>query len=118
MAVNAVAWAPYEIGFPLLACGSSDGDITLLSCRDGTWAVQRIPRAHQTGVSAVSWAPINVDEKQAVGGPPFIWGFPASFIDSNPLVCRMVVFWSVSCLAAATTKPRCFDLCFVASTRG
>lgn len=65
--VNAVAWAPHELGYPLLACGSSDGDITLLACQDGVWSSQRISKAHQTGVSSVSWAPINLDQKQQDG---------------------------------------------------
>lgn len=31
VAVNSVAWAPYSVGYPMLACASADGDISILS---------------------------------------------------------------------------------------
>lgn len=84
--VNAIAWAPHELG-PILACASSDGKISVLSfngaCQtiykplpplsfrglnmtrlllttkptdDGTWDASLFA-AHNIGVNAVSWAP-------------------------------------------------------------
>jgi protein transport protein SEC13 len=56
--VNSIAWAPHEYGL-LLACGSSDATISILSCSpDGSaWESKKIPNAHTTGCNAVSWAP-------------------------------------------------------------
>lgn len=55
--VNTVAWAPHEYETLTLACGSSDGDITILTCQDGQWSYSTISGAHTTGVTSVSWAP-------------------------------------------------------------
>lgn len=53
--VNSVAWAPHELG-AVLACGSSDGQCTILSFRDdGSWEVNVLD-AHAMGCNAVSWA--------------------------------------------------------------
>jgi len=57
--VNSIAWAPYELGL-CLACGSSDGTISVISMRldtGGGWDAATIERAHPVGVTAVSWAP-------------------------------------------------------------
>ncbi|XP_063216387.1 protein SEC13 homolog [Bacillus rossius redtenbacheri] len=56
--VNSVAWAPHEFGL-LLACGSSDGSISVLSCNPDTggWEAKKIPNAHTIGCNAVSWGP-------------------------------------------------------------
>lgn len=74
-AVNAIAWAPHELG-PILACASSDGKVSVLtfnsafhfissppfsssplpSADDGTWEASLFP-AHSLGVTSVSWAP-------------------------------------------------------------
>jgi len=44
--VNSVCWAPYDYGL-ILACGSSDGAISLLSYTgDGQWEVKKISNAH------------------------------------------------------------------------
>lgn len=49
--VNSVCWAPHDYGL-LLACGSSDGAISLLSYSgEGQWEVKKINNAHT--VSAV-----------------------------------------------------------------
>ena len=40
--VNAVAWAPHALGHPMLACASSDGDISILSYK-GTRRLQPPP---------------------------------------------------------------------------
>ncbi|KAJ2466428.1 GTPase-activating protein S13 [Coemansia sp. RSA 2320] len=56
--VNAIAWAPHELG-PVLLCGSSDGKISLLTfTEEGVWDAQMIRSAHATGVNSVSWAPV------------------------------------------------------------
>ncbi|KAL6056752.1 GTPase-activating protein S13 [Balamuthia mandrillaris] len=55
LSVNSVAFAPAEFGL-CLACGSSDGTVSVLSYNDGKWEAQRF-QAHQIGVNAVSWAP-------------------------------------------------------------
>jgi hypothetical protein len=34
--VNSVAWAPYSLGYPMLACASADGDISVLSYKGDT----------------------------------------------------------------------------------
>ncbi|KAL4182749.1 hypothetical protein AMTRI_Chr11g151820 [Amborella trichopoda] len=55
--VNSIAWAPHELGL-CLACGSSDGTISVLSAGpDGSWEATRIDQAHPVGVTSVSWAP-------------------------------------------------------------
>ncbi len=61
IAVNSVCWAPHEFGL-ILACGSSDGSISILSSSgDGTWDSKKISNAHtvcfrreRTTVSVVS----------------------------------------------------------------
>ncbi|GAA6032855.1 hypothetical protein JCM8097_000830 [Rhodosporidiobolus ruineniae] len=54
--VNAIAWAPRELG-PILACASSDGKVSVLTFNDdGTWEASLFP-AHSLGVTSVSWAP-------------------------------------------------------------
>ncbi|KAG2676870.1 hypothetical protein I3760_12G071900 [Carya illinoinensis] len=41
-----------------LACGSSDGNISVFTARpDGGWDTSRIDQAHPVGVTSVSWAP-------------------------------------------------------------
>jgi protein transport protein SEC13 len=56
--VNAVAWAPHELGLAL-AAASSDGSVTVVEHRpqDATWTSSKIERAHAPGCTAVSWAP-------------------------------------------------------------
>ncbi|GAA5835269.1 hypothetical protein JCM11251_006665 [Rhodosporidiobolus azoricus] len=54
--VNAIAWAPHELG-PILACASSDGKVSVLTFNnDGTWEASLFP-AHTLGVTSISWAP-------------------------------------------------------------
>lgn len=50
-----VSWAPHESGC-LLACASSDGNVSVLEFRDNSWTHQLF-HAHGMGVNAVSWAP-------------------------------------------------------------
>lgn len=61
--VNSVAFAPPEHGL-VLACGSSDGSISILSCNVelGTWDYKKISNAHSVGCNAVNWAPASVPE--------------------------------------------------------
>lgn len=56
--VNSVAWAPHEFGL-ILACGSSDGAISVLSYTDtaNQWESEKLPNAHTIGCNSVSWAP-------------------------------------------------------------
>lgn len=45
-AVNSVCWGPYDFGL-ILACGSSDGAISLLTFTgDQQWDVKKINNAH------------------------------------------------------------------------
>lgn len=53
--VNLVAWAPHEAGC-LLACASSDGNVSVLEFKDNAWTHQ-IFQACGSGVNSVSWAP-------------------------------------------------------------
>ncbi|KAK2184986.1 hypothetical protein NP493_248g01029 [Ridgeia piscesae] len=55
--VNSICWAPHEFGL-MLACGSSDGSISIVSSTcDGTWEMKKINNAHTIGCNAVSWGP-------------------------------------------------------------
>lgn len=55
--INSVCWAPYELGL-LLACGSSDGTISVLEHKaDGSWEATKLPGNHPVGCTAVSWSP-------------------------------------------------------------
>ncbi|XP_045166697.1 protein SEC13 homolog [Mercenaria mercenaria] len=55
--VNSVCFAPHELGL-VLACGSSDGSVSVLSSTgDGSWDAKKIKSAHTIGCNAVSWAP-------------------------------------------------------------
>lgn len=53
-----VCWAPPDLGC-LLACASSDGNVSVLEFRDNQWTEVIFP-AHGMGVNAVSWAPSGV----------------------------------------------------------
>ncbi|KAK5082641.1 GTPase-activating protein S13 [Lithohypha guttulata] len=50
-----VAWAPPDLGC-LLACASSDGQVSVLDFANNTWSHTLIS-AHGMGVNAVSWSP-------------------------------------------------------------
>ena len=55
--VNSVQWAPHDHGL-VLACGSSDGAISVLTySANNTWESEKINNAHTIGCNAVSWAP-------------------------------------------------------------
>ena len=66
--VNIVSWSPHESGC-LLACASSDGQVSVLEFQEGNWTHQ-IFKAHGAGVNAVSWAPATV---------------PGSLVSSKPV---------------------------------
>ncbi|SCV68285.1 BQ2448_406 [Microbotryum intermedium] len=67
--VNAIAWAPHELG-PILACASSDGKVSVLTFNDdGTWDASLFP-AHALGVTSISWAPgVGIGALTSVDGP-------------------------------------------------
>jgi protein transport protein SEC13 len=54
--VNSVCWAPHQFGL-ILACGSSDGSISIITYNEGNWESKRINGAHTIGCNAVSWGP-------------------------------------------------------------
>lgn len=56
--VNSVQFAPSEFGL-MLACGSSDGSISVLTYQSetNTWEAKKIQNAHAIGCNAVSWCP-------------------------------------------------------------
>lgn len=54
--VNSIAWAPHEFGL-ILACGSSDGSISILTNNGDTWETQKLANAHTIGCNAVGWCP-------------------------------------------------------------
>ncbi len=49
--VNSVCWAPHDYGL-ILACGSSDGSISILSATAaGGWEAKKINNAHTVQIS-------------------------------------------------------------------
>lgn len=54
--VNIVAWSPHEAGC-LLACASSDGNVSVLEFKDSSSIDHVTIHAHGLGVNSVSWAP-------------------------------------------------------------
>lgn len=64
--VNSVCWAPAELGL-ILAAGSSDGTITVLTGNSSTneWDVKKIQNAHSIGCNSVSWAPVFPSSSQS-----------------------------------------------------
>lgn len=67
--VNSIAWGPYQAGL-VLAAGSSDGRVVILTMRDDCkWSVEYF-LAHNGGCNAVSWGPISSPiAQQQTGGP-------------------------------------------------
>lgn len=72
--MNSIAWAPHELG-SVLACASSDGNVSVLTFNDdGSWSVDMVA-AHPMGCNAVSWAPATVPgslvsaQTPQIGGP-------------------------------------------------
>jgi protein transport protein SEC13 len=65
--VNIISWSPHESGC-LLACASSDGNVSVLEFKDNSMEHQ-IFQAHGVGVNSVSWAPSTA---------------PGSLVSSNP----------------------------------
>ncbi len=53
--MNIISWSPHESGC-LLACASSDGNVSVLEFKDTTMD-HKIFQAHGIGVNSVSWAP-------------------------------------------------------------
>lgn len=65
--VNIVSWSPHESGC-LLACASSDGNVSVLEFKDNSMD-HKIFQAHGIGVNSVSWAPSTA---------------PGNLVQSNP----------------------------------
>ncbi len=65
--VNIVSWSPHEAGC-LLACASSDGNVSVLEFKDNGFEHNIFP-AHGLGANSVSWAPATT---------------PGSIVSSNP----------------------------------
>lgn len=61
--VNSVQFAPVNYGL-ILACGSSDGSISILTYQSetNTWDAKKIQNAHAIGCNSVSWAPAITSE--------------------------------------------------------
>ena len=67
VAVNTVAWAPWEYGL-VLAAGVSDGKVLIISRKpDDTW-YQTEFIADNSGVLAVSWGPASQPTMLSVSG--------------------------------------------------
>ena len=56
--INAIAFAPQEVGLSL-AAASSDGSISIITYdpNSGNWGTDKIPNAHALGCLGVSWGP-------------------------------------------------------------
>ncbi|CAG9462244.1 unnamed protein product [Pedinophyceae sp. YPF-701] len=71
--VNAVAWAPSELGLQL-ACASSDGTLSVLthSSENGqsSWHVSKVTNAHPMGATGISWAPATPAGSLISAAPP------------------------------------------------
>lgn len=65
--VNSVCWAPPEWGL-MLAAGSSDGTISVLSYVNDRWDAKKIPGAHTLGCNAVTWSPATGPYSVSQGG--------------------------------------------------
>ncbi|WFD29775.1 GTPase-activating protein S13 [Malassezia sp. CBS 17886] len=79
--VNAIAWAPHELG-ATLACASSDGKVSVLTFNsDGSWSVD-IVTAHPVGCNAVSWAPAVIATENASEPSPLLHCFASAGCDS------------------------------------
>ncbi|KAJ9107739.1 hypothetical protein QFC21_001200 [Naganishia friedmannii] len=66
--VNSIAWAPYELG-AILACASSDGNVSVLQFKNDGSADGEKFQAHAIGVNAVSWSPANLPGSLSSNGP-------------------------------------------------
>jgi len=57
VAVNCIAWAPWEYGL-ILAVGTAEGRVTVYQReKDGSWTQLRSVIAHEEGVNGISWGP-------------------------------------------------------------
>ncbi|KAI5451212.1 GTPase-activating protein S13 [Naganishia albida] len=66
--VNSIAWAPYELG-AILACASSDGNVSVLQFKNDGSADGEKFQAHAIGVNAVSWSPANMPGSLSFNAP-------------------------------------------------
>ena len=62
--VVSVAWAPHDFGL-VLACGSSDGAISVLTySSNNQWEAEKINNAHTIGCNSVGWCPSSSSGKR------------------------------------------------------
>ena len=54
--VNAISFAPREVGLRLGSASSDENVSVLTYCGEGRWATTMF-KAHKTGCNAISWAP-------------------------------------------------------------
>ena len=65
--VNSIDWAPHEAGL-ILVCGSSDGNVSILSYKeDGSWDVNTL-NAHSIGCNSVSFSTFEEKKKRFASG--------------------------------------------------
>jgi len=67
LSVNSIQFAPHEFGL-CLACGSSDGYISILTHKGGETFSEEKFFAHNIGVNAVCWAPAGPVKRIVSGG--------------------------------------------------
>jgi len=65
LSVNSISWAPQEL---ILACASSDKTISILTHKGGDIFSDERFEAHEFGVNAVSWSPVNSPKRLSSGG--------------------------------------------------
>ncbi|KAJ3088178.1 GTPase-activating protein S13 [Quaeritorhiza haematococci] len=88
---NSISWAPHEYGL-ILACASSDGKVSLLTCKeDGTWETAAFP-AHSIGANSVSWAPSTIPgsliQTTGAGGAGMVKRFASAGCDNLVKIWR------------------------------
>uniref|UniRef100_A0A3Q3M6N1 Protein SEC13 homolog n=1 Tax=Mastacembelus armatus TaxID=205130 RepID=A0A3Q3M6N1_9TELE len=60
MVMNSVCWGPYEFG-PILACGSSDGAVSLLTLTgDQQWDIKKMSNAHTVSLTHACYCIVHV----------------------------------------------------------
>jgi len=87
--VNSVCWAPPEWGL-MLACGSSDSSITVLSWVNDRWVHHKIPNAHTLGCNAVTWAPAQAPSFDKTNEVQAVKRFASGGCDNLVKIWRLV----------------------------
>jgi protein transport protein SEC13 len=86
--VNSIAWAPHEYNRPILACGSSDGNISVFQFKADKWSVEHINKAHSSGVTSVSWGPVPVASSSVQAGAGLVKRLVSGGCDSTVKIWR------------------------------